>query len=457
MERSPQFGRRLLSHLIDERAESNHERPYASIARTINVQDGFEDISYARFANAINRAAAWLTSNFGSRPNPQTIMYMGSLDLRYAILALGAVKSNHVMFFPSLRNTPDALQTLLGDASCDSVVTTKTPLRPIQVVLDRNPQFNHVVVPEMSFFLDETPVEPIRLHGTFDELRYKPWIIIHTSGSTGNSKLVSLRHGYATAIDAFQLFDDSDTYRLVDCRLLMPFPLFHVAGITYALAVTCYFNCTVTLPPAGAPLTADLIHSMHRQTPVDHYILAPSLVSDLAKNQEYLAWMGRLRGLTYSGGPLPGEVAKAVAEKTKISPGFGATEYGTLPLLPRDPEDWQYFRFNTVDGEIELREVDQEGLFELVFVRRASLDLSQGIFVNFPHLDEYHTKDLFSKHPFKSGLYKYESRLDDIMVLSNGENIGGSSLYFARHQGLSSHWTRSHANFFASGNVGRID
>ena len=64
-----------------------------------------------------------------------------------------------------------------------------------------------------------------------------------------------------------------------------------------------------------------------------------------------------------------------------------------------------------------------EDLFELVIVRRPELDLSQPVFITFPDLHEFETKDLYERHPSKLDLWKYKSRLDDIIVLSNGEKI----------------------------------
>lgn len=60
-----------------------------------------------------------------------------------------------------------------------------------------------------------------------------------------------------------------------------------------------------------------------------------------------------------------------------------------------------------------------------MFVRKSAYPnhLVQAIFVTFPDIDEYHTKDCFSKHPTKEGLWKYDARLDDVIVLSNGEKI----------------------------------
>lgn len=91
------YGQRLLIQVIDERAAAGHSRPYASIAQGGNFEDGFQDVSYGSFANAINRCAHWLLDRFGCSSSYETIAYIGPLDLRYNILAMAAVKTGHVV------------------------------------------------------------------------------------------------------------------------------------------------------------------------------------------------------------------------------------------------------------------------------------------------------------------------------------------------------------------------
>jgi hypothetical protein len=88
----------LLTDVIDERARANHKQPYASIPLTGKTSDGFRDISYRVFANAIDRTAAWLLDSFGGCLDSfETIVYVGASDLRYQILAIAAVKSGFVV------------------------------------------------------------------------------------------------------------------------------------------------------------------------------------------------------------------------------------------------------------------------------------------------------------------------------------------------------------------------
>ena len=86
-----------------------------------------------------------------------------------------------------------------------------------------------------------------------------------------------------------------------------------------------------------------------------------------------------------------------------------------------DPEDWQYLCLNPDKNGIEMKR--QGEYYELVFVKNKQKADYQGIFKNFPHLEEYSTHDLFSKHPTKPHHWKREGRTDDTIVLKNGWSI----------------------------------
>ena len=93
----PDYGRRLLMTTIDERARANYARPFASIPVSENAADGFRDISYRRFANAINRCAYWIAEFVGVSQCFETLTYLGPNDLRYQILCMAAAKTGHVV------------------------------------------------------------------------------------------------------------------------------------------------------------------------------------------------------------------------------------------------------------------------------------------------------------------------------------------------------------------------
>ena len=89
------FGQRILPSLIDEIAEKDPKRPYVSIPRTSNPQDGYRDISFLSFARSINRCSRWIEEQIGRGEKFETLAYMGPQDLMYAILVISSIKTGY--------------------------------------------------------------------------------------------------------------------------------------------------------------------------------------------------------------------------------------------------------------------------------------------------------------------------------------------------------------------------
>ena len=94
MKLTSDLGRRLLPAAIDQLAESEPSRPWASVPRdNEDLTQGYVDITYGQFANAINHAAAWLHSTLGpSAEEFETIAYEGPNDIRLPAIAVAAAK-----------------------------------------------------------------------------------------------------------------------------------------------------------------------------------------------------------------------------------------------------------------------------------------------------------------------------------------------------------------------------
>lgn len=175
------------------------------------------------------------------------------------------------------------------------------------------------------------------------------------------------------------------------------------------------------LPPAGVPITAELVDAMHRLDIVEVGVLAPSVLHEIAFSPSLLQNLRRLNAVIYGGGPLPREAGEVIRSVTNLYSFMGSSEMYSVVTDIINQEDWEYLAFNEMMGS-ELRP-HSEGLWELCLVRRPELELYQGIFSTFPALQEYHTNDLYSKHATKPGLWQYNGRADDIITLTNGEKL----------------------------------
>lgn len=91
-------GQRLLPTLIDYIASTDPTRPFVSLPKSTNVQDGFYDVDYHTYASAINCYSWRLKQEVGPpRHEFEKIAYMGPSDLRYAIFVIAAVKAGYVV------------------------------------------------------------------------------------------------------------------------------------------------------------------------------------------------------------------------------------------------------------------------------------------------------------------------------------------------------------------------
>ncbi|MCJ1295167.1 hypothetical protein MMC34_006729 [Xylographa carneopallida] len=206
-------------------------------------------------------------------------------------------------------------------------------------------------------------------------------------------------------------------------RVFLTFPLFHAAGLGFLLPICIYHGIIPVLPPANGPLTAEIANSVNIYGNVRMGLFPPSMLVDLARDPVFLDNLRHLEHVSFGGGPLPKDIGDLISTKTRVSACFGTTEAAFYPTELSEPEDWQYFSFSPFLGQ-EFRHFGDD-LYEHILVRSKSPELAalQGIFFTFPDLDEFATKDLYSKHPSRVGWWLYRGRADDIIVFSNGEKL----------------------------------
>lgn len=98
----PGCGHRLQPVVIDARARDTPDKPWASLPLDdYDLSKGFEDISYATLASAIDRMAWFIEKHIGKSSTFETIAYLGVSDIRYHIIQVCAypcMPSLHVDF-----------------------------------------------------------------------------------------------------------------------------------------------------------------------------------------------------------------------------------------------------------------------------------------------------------------------------------------------------------------------
>ena len=286
------------------------------------------------------------------------------------------------------------------------------------------------LIPELREFLDPSPVKIYPYTKTFHQAHMDPCLVLHTTGSTGLPKPITWRNGNLSSYEAWRTIPPVDHYVPTTViyqeakRAYTSMPLFHTsglnAGITWALllGVTLVYGFPTVVPNS---LYTD---QMHIHAGVDASMGAPSIYKDLAQNSESLSSLKKLRYVVASGAPLSQAAGEAISKHTRVISNLGSTETSCLQRLAPAVKDWAYFYWHPTHSGIQMRE-REDGLFELFLVRDARLGLYQGIFTTFPDITEWSMSDLYEKHPDpeKPFLYKYVGRVDDVIVLSNGEKV----------------------------------
>ncbi|KAI0120267.1 hypothetical protein F4776DRAFT_633434 [Hypoxylon sp. NC0597] len=418
-------GQRLLPSLVDEIARSDPHRILYSVAKTKDPAEGFLDIDAKTFARAVDRFAWYIDEQLGRGYGFPTLTYLGPQDLLYGIAVLACIKTGYKLLLNSPRNTLEQHLSLFEKMECTVFIYPVNFLLPaVKQILAARPM-RHLEVPGMFCWLDGEPErKPYPYTKAFAEARGEPFVVLHTSGSTGLPKPIIQTHATISPMDAataLPALGQQPSYPAMCAgkRVYVTFPLFHCAGITMLLPAALYAGFTIVLGPF--PPSADIANEIHLHGNVHQGCFVPTTLIELAKNPQFLENLSRLEQITYGGGPLPHEVGNLISTKTRMLTGFGTTECGVLPTQLCDPEDWAYINFSPVGG-YEYRPFS-DGLYEQVIVRKPELERYQGIFGTFPELSEWPMKDLYSKHPTKENIWLYQGRADDIIVFSTGEKL----------------------------------
>ncbi|RYP75270.1 hypothetical protein DL771_002490 [Monosporascus sp. 5C6A] len=384
----PPYGQRLLPTVIDDAARIEPYRVLFYNPRNNDPSQGYDQVTTKIFANAINKLC-------------------------------GCV---------------DAHVSLIRESGCELWITSSSG------VDDSNTEkftgrldIARATAPELVDLLQEDPNSPsYPYEKPFEQGRSDVLALLHTSGSTGLPKLVPLYLGTTSAMDAMHLMDPIDGQRpsMVEwagTKTLCAMPLFHTAGISFGLYGAVFFRWTVVLPSTG-PLVQHVIEESLDSIKLDSAFISPSVLQDISKSPRALDKLSMLKFVASAGGPILQSVGQAIYPRVPVFQIMGMTELQLVPSMSTHGDDWQYFHFHpSVGFEMEPAASSHDGssdnLFQLVYVKRESLRLTQSIFVTFPHVDRWESKDLYSRHPRKPHLWKYEMRADDVIVLSNGEKF----------------------------------
>lgn len=413
----------LLPNFI-KRERINQTEPFFVVTNPESVD---LELSYADVDNAANRAAWFLSKNLAK--DEEKFFYMGRMDLRYYIWALGAMKAGKCAVLPSPSNTVNANRMLFQDVNAKTMFFSRESFEMLEDLhAATKDDMRWIQAPMYDDFLSKDRVEDFPFTYTFEEVKNKPFMGLHTSGTTGHPKPIYWTHSvvpvFASQIDR-SVRPAGSTDELVfeqlwsGTKLFMSFPFYHAGGMIAFLASMVVGAKTMIVPVPGARLTSENVAGMLQVTNPDTGMFAPSILENMLKYQPGMDSLAKIKHVAYGGGPMNPTSGSKVAEAVPHLINFiGSTEASLYHTdASTDNKYWNAFKFIEMGQRMEETE---PGLYELVYPRTELIEKTHLIFHSYPDLKEYRTKDLFSPVDDNSGWWVYRGRADNWIAMSNG-------------------------------------
>ncbi|RYP05428.1 hypothetical protein DL765_009844 [Monosporascus sp. GIB2] len=445
----PKCGRRLLPAVIDERARNEPSCPWASIPiDDLDLSRGYEDISYGTFANAINKLAWFIENSIGRSSTFETIAYLGTPDIRYHMIEMASCKTGYKVLFSSQLNSLNVHLSLMEQTECKALFSAAGV--GVDDILTERPM-SYATVPDLDELLDsKDQAPPFPYTKTYEEAVQDPYLILHSSGTTGDPKPIVITHAVAAALDAHQLLPDVDGYtRFLETsapgdgvRFLMVTLPYHASSAQCAMVLSVFGKGVFVPGFRHRSVQASDIYAIIENANITKAILTPWMMEDIARNPNAKDYIQPFEKVCFGGAALSDFAARIWAKYTNIRNVWGATEALVPPHLEASNEDAAYVFFDTVNGAIEFRKLDAEhsaddgsptDLYELVLTMKPELAYLSGWCAcqgttakSKPPYPEHRMGDLWTPHPDpKKAKYawRFAGRIDDLLTLSTGVNL----------------------------------
>lgn len=327
------------------------------------------------------------------------------------------------MFYSSPRNHLQIQVALLEKTQCDILMTPEEMSETTKAVLGSR-EMRKIILPELNFFLANELVPEYPYSKTWEQARNDPYLVMHSSGTTGTPKVLIIKQGTVAAHDAFQRFREygeepwyGDYW--TGKRVLTSFPWVHGGGV---FVLSCAIFNSFTLVTANDwPLSGATADYYHRNGNIQAAWYSPSVLQDVTRNSTFLENIARLDNISYAGGILPIHIGKAINERTHLFGIYASTETGILPGEMPPKDEWSYYRYNKRLGH-SFRHFAGD-MYELIHTRNKDLEPFQGIFYTLPEADTWCMRDLYIPHPTRQGWWRSAGRVDDVVIFSDAKKL----------------------------------
>lgn len=329
-------------------------------------------------------ATLWALSKLGH----SVLLLSTRISLEAYASLLESTKSKYIVIAKDFQDTADDLKKRIPDLQIDYIATDGWYNFPIG-----DKQINTNLTPNLD------PAQ---------EATYISWII-HSSGSTGLPKPIFQTHKAALGNYALN----------VNMRGFITLPLYHNYGMS-CLHRSVHSCKSIHLYNPSLPLARKYLLGTMQANNFEVFYSVPYTLKLLAEVEEGIDALRRCKLVFFSGSPCPDSLGdRLVKNGVHLVSQIGTTETGQLMTSERPREDkrWNWLRPSAAIKPYLRFEERSHGIYEAVVLdgwpSKVLSNRSDGA---------YATKDLFMKHP-EIEAYKYVARLDDTIVLVNGEKV----------------------------------
>ena len=191
------------------------------------------------------------------------------------------------------------------------------------------------------------------------------------------------------------------------------------------------YQSIIVIPPPDRPATGDccleMIRNLQREGHFPRAMLvAPTVVEQMVQEPGGLDEASKLDFVMFTGGPLAPSIGDRLSQVTDICQLIGSTETGPVPNLVPERKNWSYFEWQPY-YKVEM-DPQGDGTFELTLRQDPSLRWIRTVSHTKPDMPLWRSSDLYRPHPENGDLWRFEGRLDDVVVLSNGEKFNPVSM-----------------------------
>jgi acyl-CoA synthetase (AMP-forming)/AMP-acid ligase II len=400
---------------VDEliRLRASQEERNAPIIAYPEQGTSYNDYTPYQLDRFVERAASFYATAIAQRRTSndpvQVIGLLGPSDFSYLVAFLAISRLGHSALLLSTRITDEAHESLLSTTQATALIYNEAFETTASALMSRRPGLQIMQICDTtSLPTTSNNLKPARLDSSREAQNIS--FIIHSSGSTGLPKPIFQTHKAS-------LYAYSQHFNRVGHITL---PLYHNHGIC-CLFRAIWAGKKIYIYNAKLPLTSQhLLATLKEHRDIKILYAVPYALKLLSETEEGLKLLSNLDIVMFGGSACPKPIGDRLVESgVNLVGHYGATELGQLMTSFRNHKEdkgWDWLRVGPNLEPYLRMENRGPNLFELCVMEgwpsKVATNCDDG---------SYATKDLFEPHPTIPNAWRYYARLDDTLVLENGE------------------------------------